>query len=419
MAIELMNKESEGKLVDSIMEAIKLSNAGSHPNDAIAKVASDKGYNQNYIRRMAEAYNVSKTLKHQKEASGEAKAGEFTIADADAIIGKLYPDKVSAPATEKDAAWEPTGADMCETRIFDLSKAPTLDKHAEVSTYDAQSLDILMNRAIGELEKKARTADDSHTEMAAARMQLFGNIDKLASYFRTTPHEPFAKVEAAALQFWGDEIKPLMNTLWDVSKRAQFNEKRASGPEKVQYKDVTPYKLLNAIVDNRRQYVKAATVYAAASKSATDYKDEVNLRIRMFSKVAGILAPAMLGSMLGKGLPASGGGKLPSELEVIPLDYENERRGIQSKLMLHDFMRHDPVISKAAPERVIKSFNDISAMAPRAVESPMIMRGLLRKSVEAESFDPYELANILEMESKINKLNKGDSNRETEEAVGA
>lgn len=416
MSVDVMTKEQEGKLVDSVMDAITLTNGGMHPNDAIVKIASDRGYNQNYIRRMVEAFNVSKSLKHHKSASGEARTSSFDIADPSVILAKLYPDDVVSPAAVKQAAWEPAGTDMQETRIFMLDRAPRKDMpvSAGVFTHDGPTFDILMKRACNELYRKERVLEDLRHNMAADRMTLLANIDKLASYFKTVDHEPFARVEGAAMSYFGNGIKPMMDTVWRLARGASFGEKRAScATRPSRLVDKTPYMLVDSIMDARTKYVDSAVKCAAALADVTTYKDRLNVRMRLFSKFSAMAGPAVSGAvaasvnkLLSKLPPTTStvGDELPGlTYDVLPAAYEAERQGIHTQMMLHDFLRNDPVLSKADPQSVISAYNDIASLAPRAAATPVAMRALLRRAVEMESFDPNELSNIAKFETELGK----------------
>ena len=420
MSVEVMTKAQEGKLVDSVMEAITLANEGLHPNDAVIKIASAVGYNQDYVRRMVEAFNVSKSLKHQKSASGDAKADAFDIADPEVILGKMYPDGEDTPDVAKAAEWEPSGTNMEETRFFDLEHAPVKNAAVkkEVHTYDGQSIDILLKRACNELYRKERSLEDVRHKMASDRMSLLGSIDKFASYFKSLDHEPFARVEGAAIAHYGKSIAPLMDNAYTLCKGAAFGEARAEGAWKpIAIKDRAPYAMLSDIMTCRDQYAHSVKQCSTALIDMNDYKDKLNRRMRIFSKIAGAGGAAAMGGAVASAV-SNLLSKLPTSTpadeapglaqDVLPPAYEAERKSIQTNMMLNDFLKSDPVISKADPQRVLSAYNDISSIAPRSTGSSAIMRSLLRKAVESESFDPFELSNITKLETEMGKQDSSD-----------
>ena len=405
MSIEKMSKQQEVEFVDAVTHAIKLANDGMAPNVALAKVASDEGWNKHFIKRAVEAFNTSKAIKHRKTAQGEAKAASFEIADPEVIIKTLYPDNVQAPAEVKQAEWAPTGMDMEETRIFDLEHAPTLS-HDSTKGYQ-KDIEMLMKRACDEQHRQEVVVADLRQKAASARLKMINGIQKLSAYFRLNTHEPFDRVESALLQF-DKSAKCVMDTVWDMSKRASFKvDKRASGPAKVQYKDKTPYTLVGEILESKEAYARAIVKCAAADQELKTYKVELRERMEKIAVGGGTLAPFMLGMVLPKGsteaLKSMTTTGPTSPEDITSVQFDAERKGIQTQMMLHDFMKHDEVLSKADPRKLVQAYNDIASVAPRAADSPLIMRGLLRKSVETASYDPYESANLVSIETGLKK----------------
>lgn len=421
MSIERMSPHQVNELTDSIMQAVKLANAGTHPNDAIIKVASEKGYGKPHVERMIEAFNVSKSIKHRKDAKGEEKAASFSIADPAIIFSKMYPEHVEIPVDTKSAAWEPTGTDMCETRMFSLENAPTLsEKRPEVHSYGQASIDLLMKRACNELYRQERAVEQAKQYVSGARELMHSEIVKLASYFRQIPHEPFSTFEKAAYTIEGTSIKPLMDAIWDLSRRSEDKqEKRASADVKVSIGDRKPYAMLDTVLKAREGYRKASEKCASMTAELNTYRAGLQERMEMLTKFAagaglGSLAPFMLGTLLPKGTSDTLTKGLPSGKPMSPddltsIDFDAERQGIHTQSMLHDLMTNDEVLRRADPKHVVRAYNDLSTVAPRAVQSPMILRGLLRKAVESNAYDPYELANLVNMETGLKKRDIPDT----------
>jgi len=315
------------------------------------------------------------------------------------VIKSLYPDNVETPAEVKQAEWEPTGIDVEETRVFNLDTAPVVDRH-ESNDY-RKDLEMLMKRACDEQHRQEVEVSDLRQKMASARIRLSKSLQKLAEYFRVTGHEPFEKVESAVLQF-DPTAKCVMDTVWTLAKCASFKtDKRASSAAKVVYGDRTPYAVVSEIFAARDAYSHAAVKCAKASEELADYK--LNLHERMTKLSAGLesVAPFMMGRLLPSAVGFSDSSKSPEDITSVQFDAE--RKSIQAQAMLHDLMQHDEVLRKADPKKVLSAYNDISSLAPRAAESPLIMRGLLRKSVETNSYDPYESANLVSIETGLKK----------------
>jgi hypothetical protein len=412
MPIDKLTPAQESKLVDSVMAAIHMTNDGMNPNDAIVKVATDAGFNTRFVQRMIEAFNVSKNMKHLKAASGDARAASFPIADPEIILKKLYPDVISTPAETKQSSWEPEGTIMSDERVFDLEHAPTASGAGKETT-TIPDVNMLVTGAYKQLSRLRKDAEVSKDRASAARLGLSEAIEKLADYFKLSSREPFEKLEAAALEVYGNDSKPVLDFVWELARcdaRRSAGEKRASGPSKVIAGDRTPYKLLAVVMAKRAEYSDLAVKYAHAASTEKGYRKALEQRLSNFKCAAGplgMLGPAVIGGMVTKYMDPDVEGK-PLDLEsaedlMFTPEYEAERKAIKSQVMLHDFMTNDAVISKAKPARVVRAFNDIASVAPRAVEAPMIMRGLVRRVIEGDVMDPYELANLAQMELSLRK----------------
>jgi len=408
--IDRLSKRDEEGVMGAIAESIKLANEGTDPSEAIAKVASAHGYNKHFATRMVEAFNVSKSLKHHKEASGEQKAENFDLADAGRVNDILFPAKVETPTEKSASAWIPLECGITDDKYFMEGEGPVHTKQAkEVYTWDRQDPDILMKRAYGELEHKQLLLKQAELEVRDLAEQATTSLYKIADHFRSTkPCEPFANFEAAALQSYGDAAAPAMNIVWEMSKAGSFGHKRAAGPAKVvPGVSVEPYQLLSNVMEKQQQYMAKNAALQDHRVSVTKDEAEVSLVGRLMAK-AGQAIP-LIGSYLAnraatnmKGDPAADGSVYDEMMKategLADPDMEAERKSIQAKMMLRNLMTSDEVISQQDPQAVVAAFNEIAALAPRAAESPMVMKSLLRRSLEQGSVDPMELTNITNLE---------------------
>lgn len=411
MPLETLSKDQEAGLVDSVVSAIKLTNEGLHPNEAIEKVASAANYNKDFVCRMTEAFNVSKSIKHLKSASGEARAANFDIADPAVILGKLYPESVPTVTETKQSEWMPSGTSMSDERFFDLEHAPVhSETHKAASTHDGPTPDILINRAYTALNSLERDTGVTKQAMAQAREELGAGVLKLASYFRSITHEPFANVEAAALQHFGEGITPLMTAVYDASRREAFHEKRASGPAKIKYADKAPYVMLSEIVGARDAYVKAASAYFTAKKAQDNYKSRLALRCSLMRKLSApsgegfdLSVPGIMSPFKSLAAPTPADGEPirdmaeEAELEFIPDNFRAEQHGVGAQVALHKLLKNDPVLRAAEPSTVVALYNELARTAPAIVDSPLALKAYLRKGIESESYDPLELTAMMRM----------------------
>jgi hypothetical protein len=408
-----MSEQQESAVVDATSKAIKLANEGMDPSEAIAKVASEQNFNRNFATRMVEAYNVSKTLKHHKEASGDSRADEFPLADAAKVTAIMFPGAVETPAEVKASEWAP--ATCQETRFFDLDKAPLLSSKAAepVNSWDRRDLDSLMKRAYWEVDRV-----ELHTEMAreakeAALEELHQSVMKLASYFKSTSHEPFDRFESAALQVFGSEVEPVMDMVWDCSKSAKLGEKRASGPAKVTPADLQPYQMLQNVMDLRDKSTSLAREWSKKASHSRKFKDLIDRCGRTFTKsgtselLTGALANKAV-SKLHQGTPGTYDALVTAIEALGDPSLEAERKSIRTRMLLRDLMQHDDVLRHADPVSVIDAFNEIASMAPAVVETPMALRTMLRKHVEQGQVAPEDVSSLLSIEKGTRELGAQD-----------
>lgn len=411
MSTALMSSEQESRFIEAVKSAIRLSNKGMDPSDAIAKTAGDYGYGKPFVSRMVEAFNVSKVSKHRKEASGEAKVASFPLADVDRVLSLMYPDKApEAPATKTASAWVPTGANYVETRIFNLENEPKLSSRPARSSA-APDMGVMLKRAYDEMDRCDHAVAVCRDEVRACREHLVLSIQKAADYFKQLYHEPFERVEAALIKHWGDSGKQLGNVLWKESGLAlrPRSDKRASIGRRVRMSERTPYVLVDNVMQCRGQFKEAAAAYAAAVKKASDYRAKLSAKMARLRKYADLLPTLVGANILSK---MTGGDKSEASTAdimsgaseaALPPEYQAEHNAITAQLMLKDFLANDTVLRQADPVSVVQAYNEIASVAPRAATNPMVMRGLLRKAVEAGSYDPFDLANLVTLESGIKK----------------
>lgn len=78
--------------------------------------------------------------------------------------------------------------------------------------------------------------------------------------------------------------------------------------------------------------------------------------------------------------------------------HENALKTIRAKGILHDMVLNDPVIAGYDPQDVAMAFNEIAELAPSLVDTPGMIRPLLRKRLEAGQLADFDVKQILEMD---------------------
>ena len=84
--------------------------------------------------------------------------------------------------------------------------------------------------------------------------------------------------------------------------------------------------------------------------------------------------------------------------QISGAEQDKALRDIKSRSVMHDLIMNDPVISSHEPEEVAMAFNDIAELAPSMVDSPGMLRVILRKRLEAGQLADFDVKQIMEMD---------------------
>ena len=87
--------------------------------------------------------------------------------------------------------------------------------------------------------------------------------------------------------------------------------------------------------------------------------------------------------------------------------HDSEIRNIQSEALLNDLLANDDVIKGYDPEEAVDAFNEVSQLAPHAVNTKVIMRDLMRKRLAggASAIDQFTIGDTLGQQEKMRNLN--------------
>jgi hypothetical protein len=426
--METMSKADEARVTTALEKAIGMTNLGMHPNDALHKVAEEGKFAPPVIQRMAEAYNVSRTLAHMKNASGADRAKEFPIANAANVVERMYPERVISPAEKAAAALKPSSYARNEEINF-LRTSPAripLAKSARPADYprdEAERIRSLCDRRLGLQRKASALASDYRNTIYA----FMHTIDKAAAYFRRIGREPFETVERKIAGEFGKAGQDYMGLVHVASK---LTEKRAefSGdpPQLVCDTAREPYKTIAQGIKLARDVAVAATKAAEAEFEVEEITKAAGLAPRVveptpmlldgtlegshrpFEKNA-LLPGSLMTGALGGALGAAGLGsgdpdaaRRKAEMEVYDPIHEAQLRSVQTQAMLNDFVSNDPIISGYDAPEVLSAYNQLAQLAPSLSTQPAVMRGLIRRMLQQEGVvEPHEASQLSDIERKM------------------
>lgn len=410
---EKMSRADEQRVMAALERAVSLTNSGTPPSEAICKVATDEHFTPAVVRRMVEAYNVSKTLAHMKHASGPERAASFPLAQADEVLAKMYPKHVVSPAEKAAAEYRPGMSGEKVNHMRPAAPGLPWEKRAEAYPQDPN---ILAGKALGRLSGFKKAAERARAEYRGTFDRLTYCLKDASNCFRMLRHEPFASVEKKAVAEYGVVGRSLMDTVYEM---AGLKEKRADEFPAHAIFDAgrEPYrqlaeavKLAHELQDRAAESAAKEAAYDACRREVAPEKEE----------------PVLLGDLLGgSNLPfahekAAGGvffsptqaletlagdpesAQAEAQAAVFDPEHEAQLQGVKTQAMLNDFISNDPILSSYDPEEVMSAYNQISQLTPSLAQQPAMMRGLLRRVIQQGGvLEPHEAHQIAEVEKQV------------------
>jgi hypothetical protein len=435
--ISRLTKESEERLSAAIAAVRERTTHGECPNDAIVKVASDKGISAGHVRLLVRAYNNGRAVEHIKSASSLVdKASAFPLADASVILERMFPtdvktpaEKIAAAAVSDDYKRSPSGwlqRRELATRKTTLTKAAAERKPSTVPSYPEYP-----HRA----ERQALSdLADLERELSDIRQTVYGDCYKVASainavgdYFRRPDAHNVNEVRVNAAARYGPPGEALLTHATKFVKAAQAAPR---GHTHAVNWDAEPYALIKAAMDSMSAF---SSNREKLEKAETEFPEKKAALLRPFGltpqrtvnagsiwedrllKDGASVAPFMVAGVtsgMARGLAEK---VMPKTREMLVQDalqrlgspkHEDRLREIQAQTMLHELIASDPVISGYDPEDVMEAYNNLAEVQPRAMQTRLMAQALLRKYLEqASAFDPFDVDQMLDVEKKITARN--------------
>ena len=83
---------------------------------------------------------------------------------------------------------------------------------------------------------------------------------------------------------------------------------------------------------------------------------------------------------------------------------ESELKHIRAKTMLHDLIANDEIIQQYDPDKVIQAYSELSQIAPKLADKPIVIRGALRKVLQQEEMEPFEVKQLTDIHKSIDSV---------------
>jgi hypothetical protein len=413
-----ISRETEGRIISALEKARSFIGDGLSPTDAIAKVASDRDMTAGHIRLMANAYNTAQVNRTRRSSDDIfEKSSEFELADAEEVVDRLFrrAEKQAADEIDDDYEHPPRWLPGPPRPVYPAAPpAPPLPRDPI----------RLVKRADSLFRESGRNEEEIRRQASAARDKLASALSGLDDYFRRLDHEPFEEVKESAAILWGPVAEKVLDKVARLKKSAAVH----SGRPCVVDERKAPWRHIDEAVtaihdfqdksaeleayrkDTRPLVLKMARAFALHSPSGFIDLDHPELMEKVADGLGGTLSSglsAATGSALGSGIMSKLQGKSKNSLtdeafrSVSSPAHEAKIKSLQTQAALHDMLANDEVISGHQPEDVLKAYNEIEQIAPRAAGTPMLMRALIRKHLAQGSLDPYDLNQLTSLEYNL------------------
>lgn len=424
-----LTRGQEQKIIEAAEAVVDLVNQGSHPNDALFKIASEASLTPDFVRRLAEVFNTSRILAHFKTAAPEKRADEFPLADAGAVLRRMYPkhvepDGVKAARCNCNSHWfnpPPNFNNVCK-----LEKTALTAINLE-PTYTAYDVNLLIKRAKRHIASLQRSLDVATNDADYCKEMLRRSVVKAAAHFCSFDHIPFETVESGVLSKYGHSAKPLMNAIYIACRGKQCGEKRgeAFNTEHLIERDSEPYASIDEAVRHASEWCKSAGEVYNLRDELKYFKSRFSSSIKKFADLnrpkppfifegikesvgwlPAVASTTFIGSKLNE-MMRSDENPVKFEQDVqqaVDPEQDAQIRAARVKAMLNELMTTDPVISGYDPEQVLAAYNEISQMTPRVAEQPAILRGMLSRRLEIGRTEPFEAEQAINAETGLQRM---------------
>jgi hypothetical protein len=449
---------AESKIKEALHAAVELKNSGNSPTEAVSKAASRLALNPDMTERLVEAFNIALTNATIRDASD--KTASFPLADRGAVMKNVF-DIFDTPDTSKTAsAGEAVEASFsCSPGEVDLSwlhggmvKQASLDNPEE-----------LVRQTHGELQKIGRNieaaAQDAYASEVSVEREFRGLLDVMS---QSAFLGKFANFETQALSEYGEQVRPILDNLYEAAGLNRFNEIRAQGEFKIASKYFEPTEayrrfdlLMEATQDLHNKTAALENVAGESSKSAAELYTLLAEAVpataiktaskRLSAADLVLAAPSQkaaeqdspgvdISGLVGKSPFDRGSGLLPSSWQGVassvtdayskahgdavkkfytgPKDEVGmERDNLTRSTILQELLAKDEIISKADPATVQDSYNALLQVAPTMTLNKAVVQSWLRQASASQAVDPFMAKQLLDLEkgSLTNKaLERGE-----------
>lgn len=258
-----MSSDDEARLIRSVEKAIGLTNKGLSPNDAICKVATEEQFRPAHIRRMAQAFNKSKSVHHMKTAAEGDRSGSFDLADPQKILQLMFlPENQQKTASEVQL---PTG---------DFSRADVkVDMLAKVASFrpdERTSKEVPASSTFNILRKRAQVCEKvrrrMYDEVKLHKHAFERSLDELAEQLVVLQTTQLRKVAQLVVNAYPTTGTKLMRIVSGRMNRPVPEMQKMANAAVLPLQE--PYLTISKVYEHAEKMARAEAKYDAFQKEA-------------------------------------------------------------------------------------------------------------------------------------------------------
>lgn len=404
MSTKLMSKQKEQEIASSVNKAAQLIADGSHPNEAIAKVAMDMGYNENIAKYMVNSYNVSKTLAQFETQSGEKRAEDFTVANTESVISKM---RASQPL-EKKAALNPVREvkDYISVGVDAEAFAAKYIHKKEASEADLPDY-VLVDRLVRLRDDINSKIAQARADAATAKIIASEQFYKVAEMLSRLPKGGFAKFESEILAKHGSVGKYILD---DVFVTRDFKalghsraDKTASYVDDSSAEHVEFSKFVSMLSDAQSATKVAADLGSAADNLAGDLSPVTATKGlgAAMSNSTGAVTDFLTNSVLAPMTERQTKGPKVLDDVNVPVDLKNEFNDAGVSSVLSEILGEDDVLKNEDPAEVARIAKQQLEISPNLIQHPPILASAIRRALATRGdVDPFTAKQLFDFSRK-------------------
>lgn len=386
-----MSEQRQRLLVKSAESMISLvREKGLLPDAALTKVAFDMDLLPAEIQRVAETYNQTRSLHHFTVSKGNDRLLEFPLADGEKVATTVFPSSsVRSSAPSQDLVKAARAGYTGPSRFATVAMTKTAEAPQPVISTD---LSKPMPRPLS-LQVSEKVASKNRSQQQWARDELgvrkellkraalrvgerVGLMHKLAGAARLD----LSRLDNAIRTRYPDDGEKLASVVRVLAELPGNLGQTRSGPTLVDWTS-EPYLSVSKFRDEM----------IATGQAASDL-NEKSAFLEITQGVVGGIKGGLSG-MSGEAAYDKEKSKAYESLQ--DPDHRDTMTRVKVKALLSDLLSNDEVISKYEPSEVLDHYNEITSLDPALATQPALIRGLLRRTLQTGSIDPFEVSQVL------------------------